>query len=398
VKVLRVHCHYQQDGGESGVERAERALLEDAGHEVVVYERHNDEIRELGPGGRLALAARTIWAWDTHRELGELLARERPDVAHFTNTFPLISPSAYDACRRAGVPVVQALHNYRLLCPAATFLRDGRPCEDCAERSLWQGVRHGCYRGSRAATAVAAGLLAVHRARGTWRERVDAYLALTEFARRRFAAGGLPEDRLFVVPNFAPDPGPRPEGGDYALFVGRLAPEKGLATLLRAWSELGARVPLSVVGEGPLGPWLHDEVRRRGLANVRLEGRQPRARVLELLQRARFLVFPSEWYEGFPLVLAEAFACGTPVVASRLGAMAEIVEHGRTGLHVAPGDAGDLAARVLWAWRNEKRLEDMGRAARAEYEARYTPRHCLDRLLEIYERAISTAPGAAAGR
>jgi glycosyltransferase involved in cell wall biosynthesis len=398
MKILRVHCHYQQDGGESGVERAERALLADAGHEVVVYERHNDEIAALGLRGKLALAAKTIWAWDTHREISALLARERPDVAHFTNTFPLISPSAYDACRAAGVPVVQALHNYRLLCPAATFLRGGRPCEDCSERSLWQSVRHACYRDSRAATAVVATMLAAHRRRGTWRERVDAYVALTEFARRRFAAGGLPEERIFVKPNFAADPGPRPEGGDYALFVGRLAPEKGLATLLRAWSQLGVRVPLSVVGEGPEGPWLQQELRRRGLANVRLEGHQPRARVVELMQRARFLVFPSQWYEGFPLVLAEAFACGTPVLATRLGAMAEMVEHGRTGLHVAPGDAGDLAARVLWAWRNEKRMQDMGRSARAEYEARYTPRHSLDRLLEIYGRTLSAAPGATAGR
>lgn len=392
MKILRVHCHYQQDGGESGVERAERALLRDAGHEVVVYERHNDEIASMGPGQRLALAAKTVWAWDTHRELCSLLARERPDVAHFTNTFPLISPSGYDACREAGVPVVQSLHNYRLLCPAATFLRDGLPCEDCARRSLWQGVRHRCYRDSRAATAVVATMLALHRVRGTWSERVDAYIALTEFARQKLVAGGLPAERIFVKPNFAADPGPREEAGEYALFVGRLSPEKGLATLVGAWSELGMRVPLRVVGDGPQDAWLRQELRRRGLRDVQLEGRLPRARVLELLRRARFLILPSEWYEGLPLVLVEAFACGTPVVAARLGALAELVDAGRTGLHFAPRDPADLAAAVGWAWQHEKRLEDMGRAARAEYEARYTPARNLEQLLGIYERVRETQP------
>ena len=395
MKVLRVHARYQQPGGEDEAESAERALLRAGGHELVVYERHNAEILRMGPLERALLPVRSVWGWDARRELRALIARERPDVAHFTNTFPLISPLAYDACREAGVPVVQSLHNYRLLCPAATLLRRGRPCEDCTRHSLWRGVLHRCYRGSRPATAVVASMLAVHRRRGTFAERVDAYIALSDFARSRFAAGGLPAERIFVKPNFA-DPGgaPRREAGDAALFVGRLAPEKGPFTLLRAWQELGDRVPLRIAGDGPLAEDLRRGAARAGLAHVSFLGRLPRAGVLAEMRRARFLVFPSECYENFPLAIAEAFACATPVVASRLGAMREIVEDGRTGLHFEPGDPADLAAKALWAWRHPGRLEEMGRRARAEYEARYTPKRNLEILLSIYGRAISASRGA----
>jgi glycosyltransferase involved in cell wall biosynthesis len=391
VKILRVHDHYLQPGGENQAELAERRLLERAGHELVVYERHNREIEEMGLLGRAMLPVRTVWARDSLRDLSALVQRERPDLAHFTNTFPLISPLAYDACRSAGVPVVQSLHNYRLLCPAGTLLRHGRPCEECVEHTLWRGVRHGCYRDSRAATAVVAAMLALHRRRGTFAERVDAYVALTDFARRKFVEGGLPEARIFVKPNFVEDPGPRPEPEDYALFVGRLAPEKGPFTLLHAWEELGDRLPLRVAGDGPLRERLEAESARAGLTNVRFLGWLPRSEVLDQIRRARFLVFQSECYENFPLTIAEAFACGTPVLAPRLGAMAEIVTDRRTGLLFEPRDPRDLADKALFAWRNPKPLEDLGRAARGEYEAHYTPERNLEQLLEIYTRAAQRA-------
>jgi glycosyltransferase involved in cell wall biosynthesis len=385
MKVLRVHNHYREDGGESAAERAERELLARAGHEVVVYERHNDETLDERLFRKATLAPRTVWAWDTVRELRALLDRERPDVAHFTNTFPLISPAAYEACRAAGVPVVQSLHNYRLLCPAATFLRRGRVCEECVDHSLWRSVFHGCYRESRAATAVTAAMLALHRRWGTFAQRVEAYIALTEFARRKFADGGLPAERIFVKPNFThPDPGPRTQPGEYALFAGRLSPEKGLDTLLRAWEELGDRVPLRIAGDGPMRGALEAQVARVGLASVRFLGRLPRKKLIEALRRASFLVVPSHWYEGLPLVIVEAFACGVPVIASDLGAMPEIVEPGRTGLHFEPRNPGDLAARIWWAWRHRKHVDEMGRAARAEYERYYSPERNLEMLLSIY--------------
>lgn len=398
MRILIVHNHYQHAGGEDEVFRAEGELLRAAGHEVITYTRTNHEIALNGFVSRARVAAGTVWSRDSYRALRELIARKKPDVAHFHNTLPLISPSAYYACRDAGVPVVQTLHNYRLVCPAATFFRDGAVCEDCLGKAVPRpGVRHGCYRGSRAATAAVAAMLGAHRALGTWRDKVDVYIALSEFVRQKLVAAGLPAEKVVVKPNFV-HPHPRsfrsaqaapPFGpAEYALFVGRFWPEKGVRTLLAAWKRL-ADIPLNLIGDGP------EHVEMKTLAatvdTIRFRGWLPRDRTLTALKRARFLVFPSEWYECFPMTILEAFACGVPVIASRLGAMAEIVADGRTGLHFTAGDAADLAAKVEWAWTHPHEMEAMGRAARAEFEAKYTAARNYEMLMHIYERAVAAA-------
>jgi glycosyltransferase involved in cell wall biosynthesis len=398
MKILLVHNSYQQPGGEDVSTRAEKALLAAAGHRVVEYLRHNGEIIAYGLVKKASLPLRTVWAWDSHREIKALIDRERPDLAHFQNTFPLISPAAYYACREAGVPVVQTLRNYRLLCPGATFLNHGRLCEACVEHNLWRAVAHGCYRHSRAATATVALMVAVHRRLGTWTRLVDCYIALTEFGRRKFIEGGLPAEKIVVKPNFVyPDPMAAnhqssianhkyPQGS--ALFVGRLSPEKGVGTLLAAWQRLGNRIPLRVVGDGPLHAELEGHARQHDLSDVFFHGRLNPEQTLAAMNRSRFLVFPSECYETFGRVAAEASACGVPVIASRLGAMEEIVADGRTGLHFTPGDAADLAAKAEWAWAHPEEMAAMGRAARAEYEAKYTAERNYEMLMEIYERVV----------
>jgi len=378
--------------------QAERELLARAGHRVIEYVRDNDEIAAYGVLHRATLGLRTVWAWDSYREMRSLLRRERRDVAHFHNTFPLISPAAYYACREAGVPVVQTLHNYRLLCPAPTFRRDGRVCEDCLGHGPWRGVWHGCYRDSRAATAATALMLSVHRWLGTWSKMVDCYIALTEFARAKFIEGGLPAEKIVVKPNFVyPDPlafnhqssitnHKSPQGS--ALFVGRLSREKGVRTLVAAWRQLGNRILLHVVGDGPLRTELEKTASCLGLSSVSFTGHLTPDHLTPLMKRARFLVLPSECYENFPLTILEAFACGVPVIASRLGAMQEIVADGRTGLHFTPGDADDLAAKVEWAWTHPEEMHEMGRAARAEYEFKYTAELNYQMLMEIYQRVL----------
>lgn len=390
MKVLVVHNSYQRRGGEDTVAFAESRLLEAHGHTVIHYERHNDELRNCGARGALIAGIETVWSSMSFRAMKGLIAKEKPDVAHFHNTLPLISPAAYYACAEADVPVVQTLHNYRLLCPVATFLRDGQICQSCLGRSVaWRGVVHGCYRGSRPATAAVAAMLAVHRALGTWQTKVDAYIALSEFARRKFIEGGLPGERVVVKPNFVhPDPGAKHGPGEYALHVGRLSQEKGLHLLLEAWGQLQQRIPLRIAGDGPLREALASEIEKKGLREVELLGHVAPTEIITLMHHARFLVFPSMWFEGFPMSIAGAFACGLPVIAPLLGTMAEIIAAGISGLHFSAGDALDLAARVEWAWTHAAEMQEMGRNACEEYRTKYTPERNYEKLWEIYNSVI----------
>jgi glycosyltransferase involved in cell wall biosynthesis len=393
MKILVIHCHYQHRGGEDSVCEAEIQLLREAGHEVIVHVRDNKGIPNSGAFQKLALASRTIWSGNAHEEIRDVIARSSPDVAHFHNTFPLISPSAYYACAEAGVPVVQSLHNYRLLCPAAAFLRDGRVCEECLGRAVpWPGVLHGCYRDSRPATLALATMLSVHRALGTWRNKVNLYIALSEFARKKFIEGGLPAERIMVKSNFVSDRPARPGcRGDYGLWVGRFSEEKGIRVLLTALGELSLPVPFKLAGTGPLFEEVARGITQNELEQVDLLGRVPPPNIFDLMHGARFVVVPSVCFENFPVVIAEAFACGVPVVASRIGSMVELVEDGRTGLHFKMGDPADLAAKVEWAWTHPAEMKEMGQAARREYEAKYTAQHNYDVLMRIYETARTKA-------
>jgi glycosyltransferase involved in cell wall biosynthesis len=391
MRILIVHNTYRQLGGEDVNFAQERAMLQRAGHQVRSYLRSNSEIDAYTGIKRLAMVPKTIWATDTRREFVRLLDRERPQIVHVHNTFVMISPSIYSASREAHVPVIQRLPNYRLFCPGATFFRDGRVCEECVQHSLWRSVRYGCYQESRATTAVVAMMLKVHRELHTWTRDVTAFIPLTEFGRSKCIEAGLPAEKLFVKPNFVhPDPGPGRGDGEYALFVGRLSPEKGVRTLLKAWDRLPVRVPLVIVGDGPERKELELHIRRRDLSQVSFQGRLARERTLAAIKEARFLIFPSEWYETFGLAIVEAFACATPVICSRLGAMEEIVEDGRTGLQFTPGDPEDLAQKVEWAWNHPERMREMGKEARGEYEAKYTANENYRRLMEIYQRAMGT--------
>jgi glycosyltransferase involved in cell wall biosynthesis len=394
MKILLVHNTYQQPGGEDVVFNQERQLLEGAGHQVLTYCRSNSEIAGHSLFWRPSLAVKTIWAKDTRRNFAGLLRRERPDLVHVHNTFVMVSPSIYAACHEARVPVVQTLHNYRLLCPAAIFFRHGRVCEECFEHSLWRSVVHGCYRNSRAATSAVALMLAVHRWRRTWTRGVNCFIALSEFSRGKFIEGGIPAEKIALKPNFVyADPGCRGISGQYALFIGRLSPEKRVVTLLAAWQRLRAPIPLRIIGGGPEREFLEASAKQPGLSNVCFLGQLPRDEVISALKGARFLLFTSEWYENFPVSIAEAFACGVPVICSRLGAMQEIVADGRTGLHFTPGDAQDLAAKVEWAWTHPEEMAAMGRAARAEYEAKYTAERNYEMLMEIYEKVLGAGAG-----
>jgi glycosyltransferase involved in cell wall biosynthesis len=391
LKVLLVHNTYQQPGGEDVVFEQESRMLSDAGHQVISYQRSNWEVQAYRGIRKISLAKRTLWASDTRRDFVHLLRDQKPEVVHVHNTFMMISPSIYSACYEAKVPVVQTLHNYRLLCPAATLFREGKVCEECLGGSLWHGVQHGCYHNSRPTTAVVALMLASHRLRGTWEREVACFVALSEFSRGKFIEGGLPPEKIFVKPNFVhPDPDSRRGDGDYALFVGRLSPEKRVSTVLEAWKRLRLPIPIVLIGGGPDQNQLEEQTALDGLTTVRFLGQVPRAQTLAAINNARFLVFSSEWYENFPVTIAESFACRTPVIASRMGAMKEIVSDGRTGLLFSPGDSEDLAQKVEWAWTHPDEMRAMGTEARREYEAKYTAEKNYPMLMDIYKHAIDS--------
>lgn len=390
MKVLLVHNYYQQPGGEDRVYAQERQLLESRGHAVVTYQRSNNELLEFSPFQRLSAPKNAVWAKQAYRQILALLRQERPDIVHVHNTFMQISPSIFAACREAGVPVVQTLHNFRLLCPAATFFRDGQICEECLESGLWRSVLHACYRQSRSATATVAIMLAVHRKARTWIDDVTAYIALSQFSRRKLIQGGLPAQKIMVKPNFvSSDPGEKNAAGDGAIFVGRLSPEKGLKTLLQAWRRLSVPIPLQIIGDGPLRGDLERLASDWKLSQVRFLGHLRHEATQSAIKGARLLILPSECYENFPMTIVEALSCGTPVVCSRLGAMQEIVADNTTGLHFTPGNPEELAEKVAWAWDHPRQVEDMGKAARLEYEQRYTAESNYAALMNIYQQAIS---------
>ena len=378
MKILVAHNAYQQRGGEDAVVESEVALLRAAGHEVREYRRHNDELAAMGAA---RAAADTLWSRRTASDLSALLAAWPADVLHVHNTFPLISPALYWAAASARVPVVQTLHNFRLLCPQAMLLRDGRVCRDCVGRVPLPAVRHGCYRGSRAQTAVLAGMLVLHRGLGTWQRKVQRYVALNDFCRDEFIRGGLPAERIAIKPNFVNAPAlPASVDRRGILFVGRLSPEKGIATLLSAAATLPPG-SLYLAGDGP------EAARVAGATGVLTLGNLAPQAVADAMASAVAVVVPSIWPEAFGLVAVEAFAMATPVIASQIGALEAIVEEGVTGLHAVAGDAVNLADRLRWALDHPAEMGRMGVAARARYEALYTPQRNLAQLLDIYEQA-----------
>lgn len=376
-RVLFIHNRYQQRGGEDEVVDSEIRLLRDRGHVVELYQRDNHEIPEHG---MVRTAAGSIWSGYTWRCIQRELSHFQPDVVHVHNTFPLISPSVYWGAARYHIPVVQTLHNFRLFCVQAMFLRNGSVCEDCLGSVPWRGVVRGCYRGSRPQSGALAVSLATHRMLGTFRSKVSRYIALNEFCKDKFAQGGLPRERICVKPNFVDVPcvpdGPR-QG---ALFVGRLSPEKGADVLARAVSGM-RDLQLTVIGTGP------EQSRLAMVPGVRSLGWQDQETVHDQMRAASYLVMPSVWYENFPRTLVEAFACGLPVIASRIGALAELIEPGRTGLLFEPGSPESLQQALAWAEQNPDRMREMGTQAREVYERNYTAARNYDTLVSIYAEA-----------
>lgn len=380
-RILFVHNAYQQRGGEDSVVDSELELLTKHGHAVELFSRHNDAI--IGKS-KMVLAADTIWSVHSARDFREMLAQFKPDVVHVHNTFPLISPAIYWEAAKLRIPVVQTLHNFRLLCPQAMLLRNHQVCEDCMGSLPWRGVVHGCYRNSRLQTAVLTTMLGTHRLLGTWQNKITRYIALNAFCRDKFIQGGLPADKISIKPNFVDFPQPLDVARKGFLYVGRLSKEKGIEVLAQAM-QTSPDLCLQVAGTGEESSVI------QSIAGVEMLGALPQEAIRQAMGRAVALVIPSIWYENFPRTLVESFASGLPVIASRIGALAELVQEGVTGLLFEAGNATDLAAKLAWAQAHPAEMASMGQRARTLYEAEFTPEKNYQQLIQIYQAAIAAA-------
>ena len=379
MRVLVLHNRYRQPGGEDRVVASEVEMLRFYGVDVEVFEADNH-------ANGLRLLADSAWSGEMYEKVRAACHRFRPDVAHLHNFWMALTPSAIDACRSAGVPLVQTLHNFRLLCVNALFLRDGQMCTSCLGKAPWRGIVHRCYNHSAVASAAVANMIESNRRRDTW-SNVDAFITPSWHARSLFLAAGFDAERISVKPNFIQDPGPAdapPSSSQTIVYAGRLSPEKGLRTLASAWKNVSSG-ELLVIGDG-------EERETLAVPRVTFAGTRDNTAVIHAIQSARALVLPSLCFETFGNAIAEAYACGRPVIVSDIGALSEIVHQGSTGLKVEPGNAAQLSASLTEILSDDALADRMGGNARSEYLACYTPRRNFQMLMEAYDRV---SPGVA---
>lgn len=389
MKILLGHCFYRSSApsGEDSAYKNEKKLLLDNGLDIIAYEKYNDELSDQGLFKKIKTGFDYIWSAAAYDETSKIIKKNKPDIAHFHNIFPQMSASVYQACQDNQVPVIQTLHNYRYLCTNGVFMRNGKPCEDCLSKTLLSSVIHGCYRESRIATLPMAGMIAYNRFHNNFNNLVDTYIALTEFAKAKFIDGGIAAKKIHVKPNFVSDSGQLENNyGNYIVYVGRLSSEKGVKTLFEAAKKF-KHIPLKIIGDGELRMQLETLQIQYGL-NIEFLGYQQKDAVISAIKRSRFLVLPSECYEGFPVTIAEAFSCAKPVIASDIGSLSEIIRDDITGKKFLPGSADALAACVNQLWQDTNKIARMADFARAEYDEYFSPAANISALLSIYRMLV----------
>lgn len=383
--VLIVHNYYQIPGGEDTVVENEKKMLEENGHKVVLYTRHNSELNSISKMKKLTLPLSTVFNLRTYREVKKLILKEKIDVVHVHNTLNMVSPSAYYAAFVSKIPVVQTIHNFRLICPGATFFRDGKVCEDCLEQGLLCAVKHKCYRGSRVQTLACVISNLFHRLIGTYKKLN--YICLTEFNRDKILClKQIKEDRVYVKPNFVQSEEQivsYQERKNQMIYVGRLEEIKGVEVLLKAWKVLGDDAPeLLVCGKGPLEAWCKNYIEQNQLLKVKMLGFVPNNQVRELIGKAKALILPTQVYEGFPMTIAEAYACGTPVIGSKLGNTGSLIEEGKSGWKFQHTSENALANAVLTAMNCTSGID-------RSYINKYSKEANYEQLRRIYEKCCN---------
>lgn len=392
MRILFIHNHYRQYGGEDAVSKSEYDLLARKGETIHLYERGNQEFDRYSPLDKASRLFSMAWSNGSYEDVKKIIKDFCPDVAHVYNTHFMVTPAVYYACQEANVPVVQSLYNFRWMCANALFLRNGKHCEECMTRSRWRSVFYRCYRNSALLTACVVKALNTHWQEETWMRAIDAYIVATGYARKKFVEAGIPQEKIFIKPHFIyPDPGMRRKEEGYAFYVGRISEEKGVGSLLKAWEALGSS-PLKIMGEGPLLAELKSIVLAKGMSNIEILGYRPEEEYRKFLSQARFLIVPSIGHDNFPRTIAEAYSYGVPVLASSVEGIKEYVKEKVTGATFQAGDAADLANKARWLFK-EGNLAQMGRNARREFEEHYTAEKNYEFLSGIYRRAMEHKKG-----
>jgi glycosyltransferase involved in cell wall biosynthesis len=391
LKILLCHNFYQQSGGEDAAVRALKALLEAEGHQVIFYSEDNQEIEQYGGFQKIRFFPRTMFSARTYRRLHRIAAQEKPDIAHVQNVFPLLSPALYVALKSAGIPIVQSIQNYRLMCINGLFLREGRICELCKNGNFLSSFRFKCYRDNYLLSGLYALTISGHRHLGTFK-KIDQFIAPTRYVAEKLVESGVADlPRVSVLGNFLPRPLPNYGRADlqnpYIFYVGRLSREKGIFTLLNAIREV-PRVKLKVAGSGPLASDVKGYIQSNRIRNVELLGFVSDEEKYDLLRGALCCVLPSECYEGFPVVLLESAAVGTPIIASRIGSLATLVSNEDTGLLFNPRDATDLRTKLERLVADPAIAIKMGEQARCWLETAHTPEAHHKALMNIYQQEI----------
>lgn len=396
IKILLVHNYYGSSApsGENTVFGAELQMLRQKKYHISNYTKHSDTIRNKGLWGKIKGGASTPWNPFSYNGVKNIVKKTDPDIVHVHNTFPLISPSIFHALKNSNSAVVMTLHNYRIFCAAGIPMKYNEICTECLDnKSSFNALKYGCYRGSRLATFPMALMIELHRKLGTWENHVDAFIALTEFQKNKMIQAGLPEKKVYIKPHFYSG---NPEFMEYVsreqsvVFVGRLGAEKGIFDLLNAWKVWGEKAPiLKIIGDGELKNDIKRFIELNGLdKTIKLEGLLPFDKVQKIVSKSSLLILPSICFEGFPMTIREAFALGVPVAGSDIGSIPDIVDDGVNGILFKPGNPEDLLKKVKALWNDQDRLEILAKAAKEKFEKFYTEDVNYEILMDIYQKAI----------
>ena len=390
MKVLLIHNFYQFHGGEEESFLSEKKLLQNKNHKIITFVRDNKSIRNYMPIKKVTFVVNTIFSFDTYRKLRKIVTEEKPDIAHAHNIFPLISPAVYYILKRYNIPIVQTVHNYRLLCLNGLFLtNNGKICEKCKKGNFFYGILNKCYHKSYLQSFVMAITIFIHRIfLKTFSRKIDTFISPSKFLKEKLIEGKIPEEKIIVKPHFIECERIKPsyEFDNYAVYMGRLSKEKGLFTLVRAFKNI-MNITLKIVGDGPIRKDLENYIDRERIKNVQFLGYINGDDRFDVLKKAMFMLFPSECYENMPYTILESFACGVPVVASRIGGLKELVIDGYNGLLFEPGNIEDLKQKIVNLLNSRELLLKMRYNARKTAEERFSEKKGYENLIEVYQKA-----------